>query len=266
MSISLKSDEEVNCIARAGRLVRRALDRVAELAAPGMTTGELSAEAECIGMMGDAEFPLRGEEGRRGLEPFPAPCHVSVNEEVTHGIPSDRELVDGDIVTVDVGMRLGGWCARAAEAYVIGQASKQTHKVSAVAHEALVRGIASMTRWTRWSSAQRIMDDYVQGEGLCLVANQAGHGIGRACWEDPVVPNVMTAQGQLHDFVLAPGTVIVVRPIVTIGGPTTVEATYRWPSLTAGGGPVAQFSHTVLVTDKGPRILTDGSYGASDAF
>jgi len=266
MPISLKSDEDVNSIALVGRLVRRALDRAAELAAPGMTTGELSAEAECIGMMEDAEFPLRGEEGRRGLEPFPAAFHVSVNEEVTHGVPSDRELVDGDIVTVDIGMGLRGWCARAAESFVIGQAAKETHKVSAVAHETLVRGIAAMTRWTRWSGAQRVMQEYVMGEGLFLVDNQAGHGIGRKCWEEPIAPNLMTARGQLHDFVLAPGTVIVVRPIVTTGGSAIVNATYRWPSLTADGGPVAQFAHTVLITNEGPRILTDGSYVASDAF
>ncbi|MCP3887235.1 MAG: M24 family metallopeptidase, partial [Propionibacteriaceae bacterium] len=209
MAIPLKSNEDVNGIARVGRLVHRTLDRAAELAAAGMTTGELCAEAECIGLMEDAGFPLRGEEGRRGLEPFPAPCHVSVNEEVTHGVPSDRELVDGNIVTVDVAMSLGGWCARAAESYVIGQASKQTHKVSAVAHEALVRSIAAMTPWSRWSGTQRVMHEYVLGEGLFLVDNQAGHGIGRQCWEEPTALNVMTARGQLHDFVLAPGTVLV---------------------------------------------------------
>jgi methionyl aminopeptidase len=266
MPISLKSDEAVNGIARAGRLVRRALDRVAELAAPGITTGELSAEAECVGLMEDAGFPLRGEEGRRGLEPFPAPCQVSVNEEVTHGIPSDRELVDGDIVTVDVGMHIGGWCARAAESFVIGQAPKETHKISAVAHEALVRAIAAMTRWARWSQARRVMDDYIQGEGLHLVDNQGGHGIGSEFWEEPDVPNTMNPRQQLHDFVLAPGTVVVVSPVVTSGDSAIAHATYRWPSHTTGGTPVAQFSHTVLITDKGPRILTDGSYVASDAF
>ena len=256
MAIRLKTPEQIERMRRAGRIVRQALDRLEEMIRPGVTTEELNAESERITLESGAECLFKGVPGRGG--PFPASICASLNEQVVHGIPGRRRIQDGDIVSIDFGVRLDGWCGDAAMTYIVGQVSQKTRHLVEVTRNSLVLAVEMMRPGEKWSRIAGVMQGYVETEGFSVVREFVGHGIGVDMHEDPKVPNFVSRELLARDIVLAEGMVLAVEPMVNMGSPAVEYAADGWTVLTRDGKPSAHFEHTVAVTAKGATVLTDG--------
>lgn len=254
MAIKLKSHREIELISRAGTVVRRVLDRLGEMVAPGVTTGELDAEAEKLTAKFGAKALFKGVAGRGG--PFPGTICASINEELVHGIPSDRRVVAGDIVSVDYGCRLEDYCADAAETYVLGQAGDEVRKLVSATRRSLAIVVEMACPGVFWSDIARAMQEYVEGEGFSIVREFVGHGIGKEMHEDPKVPNFVSRDVLATDFVLEDGLVLAVEPMVAMGCYAVVVAEDGWTVVTKDSKPSAHFEHTLAITPDGVRVLT----------
>ena len=235
------------------------LDRLGEMIAPGVTTEQLDAEAERLCREHGAECLFKGVAGRGGAGPFPGSICVSINEEVVHGIPSpDRVIRDGQIVSIDFGVKLDGWCGDAAETFLVGQVAQEVRHLVDVTRNCLELAIRMIRPRGRWSEVAAAMQEYVEGEGFSVVREFVGHGIGQEMHEDPKVPNFVSRELQANDILLQPGLVLAVEPMVNMGGPAVEYAADGWTVVTADRLPSAHFEHTVAVTAEGAAVLTDG--------
>jgi methionyl aminopeptidase len=259
MPIRLKKPAEIEKMRDAGRLVRLVLDRLGEMVAPGVTTLDLDAEAERLCRESGAECLFLGVPGRGKAGPFPASICSSVNEELVHGIPSKRAVRDGDILSIDFGVRLDGWCGDAAETFCVGQVEAGTRHLLEVTRNALAMAIAMTRPGMKWSSVARSMQEYVEGEGFSVVREFVGHGIGRSMWEEPKVPNFASPELESRDIDLVEGLVIAVEPMVNMGSADVKYGPDGWVVLTKDGRPSAHFEHMLAVTADGVSVLTDGS-------
>ncbi|MCE5268120.1 MAG: type I methionyl aminopeptidase [Planctomycetaceae bacterium] len=256
----LRSPRELAEMRKAGLLVWQAHQRVVAMLRPGVTTAELDAEVDRFFAEHHAQ-PLF--KGFPGAVPFPASTCISINEEVVHGIPGKRQLAEGDIVSVDTGCKLNGWCGDAAATYAVGRVAPEVRQLMDVAKNALSLAIALLDRCSRWSQVAAEMEAYVKKHRLSVVEAFVGHGIGREMHEDPQVPNFVGAQMRRGhgDFRLAPGLVIAIEPMVNIGTKRVRTKADHWTQVTADGRPSAHFEHTVALTENGPWVLTAGPNG-----
>jgi methionyl aminopeptidase len=221
---------------------------------PGVTTAEIDAAVERFFVEHDA-IPLF--KGVPGKVPFPATCCISVNDEVVHGIPGSRVLLDGDVVSVDTGCSVGGWCGDAAVTHPVGTVSPRVQTLLDCTSGVLALAIQLMASRNRWSDVASEMAKYVRDHGFSVVENFVGHGIGRSMHEDPQVPNFCTpAFRRNHDFEIEPGLVIAVEPMVNMGSKKVRVLADHWTQSTVDGQPSAHFEHTVAITDAGPVVLT----------
>jgi len=256
---TLKSAAEIEKMRRAGRLVRQVLVRLEPLARPGTTTAELNAVAEQMIAEAGAEPLFKGQRHAQAKAPFPAALCTSVNEEVVHGIPGERRLDEGDIVSVDCGVRLDGFCGDAACTFAVGRVSDRVRRLLAVTEEALELAIREVrpNRW--WGEVAAKIQELVEGAGFSVVREFVGHGIGRSMHEEPKVPNYVDRKQGREDFLLKPGMTIAIEPMVTMGTPDVRYADASgWPVVTKDGLWAAHFEHTVAVTPGGVDVLTDG--------
>lgn len=258
MAIILKTREEIERMRKAGQIVRRVLDRLGEMIAPGVTTEDLDVEAEKLCLAAGGKCLFKGVPGRGKAGPFPGSICVSINEQVVHGMPSKRVVRDSDIVSVDFGVELGGWCADAAETFIVGQVPAQVRRLVEVTRNSLVMAKEMMLLGQRWSDIARAMQSYIEGEGLSVVREFVGHGIGRRMWEEPKVPNFVSRELESHDIVLAEGMVLAVEPMVNLGSREVLYAPDGWTVVTRDGRPSAHFEHTLAVTPGGADVLTTG--------
>jgi methionyl aminopeptidase len=239
---------------RAGLLVWAAHQLVKSLVRPGITTGEIDAAVERFFAEKGAVPLFKGVPGKI---PFPAVCCMSVNDEVVHGIPGRRVLLDGDVVSIDTGCKIGGWCGDSAVTYPVGDISPDVRRLLDCTSGVLDLAIQLMGSRNRWSDVAAEMAKYVRDHGFSVVENFVGHGIGRKMHEDPQVPNFCTpAFRRNHDFELEPGLVIAVEPMVNMGSKKVRPLPDHWTQSTVDGKPSAHFEHTVAITDAGPRVLT----------
>lgn len=239
---------------RAGLVVWGAHQQAAALVRPGVTTAEIDAAVERFFVEHDA-IPLF--KGVPGKVPFPATCCISVNDEVVHGIPGSRVLLDGDVVSVDTGCSVGGWCGDAAVTHPVGTVSPRVQTLLDCTSGVLALAIQLMASRNRWSDVASEMAKYVRDHGFSVVENFVGHGIGRSMHEDPQVPNFCTpAFRRNHDFEIEPGLVIAVEPMVNMGSKKVRVLADHWTQSTVDGQPSAHFEHTVAITDAGPVVLT----------
>ncbi|MBI4579337.1 MAG: type I methionyl aminopeptidase [Planctomycetes bacterium] len=241
----------------AGALVARILARIAEMARPGVTTADMNAVAEEMIAKAGAQALFRGVKTRQAKFPFPAALCTSVNEVVVHGIPSTRRLEEGDIVSVDCGVRLNGYCGDSAVTLRIGQVSHGVQRLLSVTQDALELAIGLIRPKTWWSDVAGRIQAHVEAAGFSVVREFVGHGIGREMHEEPKVPNYIDPRDRRQDFMLRSGMVLAVEPMVNMGAAAVVygDAT-GWPVVTQDGSPAAHFEHTVAVTDGGVDILT----------
>jgi methionyl aminopeptidase len=192
-------------------------------------------------------------KGVPGKVPFPAVACVSVNEEVVHGIPGQRVLEDGDIVSIDTGCRINGWCGDAAVTHPVGEVSPKVRRLLDTTRETLALAIRLLGEKRYWSEVAEQMAELVRRGGYSVVEVFTGHGIGRSLHEPPSAPNYKTKQ---DDFQLRPGLVLAIEPMVNMGRKhVRCEADY-WTQVTMDGLPSAHFEHTIALTRDGPRVLT----------
>jgi methionyl aminopeptidase len=258
MAIRLKSKAEIEKIRAAGRVVRKVLDRCEEFCKPGVTTRQIDEEA----------YRVFSAEGARGLfknyptyrpgEGFPSNLCISVNEEVVHGIAGDRLIRDGDIVGVDCGVQLNGWCGDAATTVMVGNVRPEVRKLCEVTRHVLRIAVENIRPGRRWSQIARLMQGYAEESGLSVVRDFVGHGIGQQMHEDPKVPNFVSRDLLRSDIVLREGVVLAVEPMCNLGVKDVLTLADGWTVLTADRRPSAHYEHTVAVTADGADILTDG--------
>lgn len=252
----LRSLREMNLMRKAGLLVWEAHQLVRAMIRPGVSTYELDKVVEKFFEEQNATPLFKGVPGDKG--PFPAVCCMSVNDEVVHGIPNRRPLKEGDIVSVDTGCRLDGWCGDAANTYAVGQIDPEVSRLLDVTQGVLELAIDLMAKKSRWSQVAEQMGIYVRDNGFSSVENFVGHGIGRDMHEDPQVPNFVSPQLKRNgDFALEPGLVIAVEPMVNMGTKKVKALADSWTQSTNDGQPSAHFEHTLAITDKGIWVLTD---------
>ena len=247
--IRLKSAAEIEGIAAAGAIVADVLDLAAELAVPGVTTGDLDERAEEL---------IRSHPGAtpsfKGLYGFPATLCTSINDEVVHGIPSHRrELAAGDIVSVDVGVRLDGLFADAALTIGVGPISDEARDLLDLTRRALDVGVKNAREGRRLGDLGAAIQACVEDAGYSVIRELVGHGVGEAPHEEPQVPNYGVAgRGPRMER----GLVLAIEPMVNQGGRTIRTLEDEWTVVTADGSLSAHFEHTVAVTAAGPRVLT----------
>ncbi len=254
MRIEYKSPRELQMMRNAGLLVWESLQLVERMVRPGVTTGEIDAVVDRF-FQEHRVIPLF--KGVAGRVPFPASTCISINEEVVHGIPGPRKLIEGDIVSVDTGCKLNGWCGDAAATYPVGKIDPKVRRLLDVTQGCLDLAIELMGKRTYWSEVASEMETYVRDHGFSLVESFVGHGIGREMHEDPQVPNFVSNQLRRGgDFSLLPGLVIAIEPMVNMGTKRVRTRPDHWTQVTADRKPSAHFEHAVAVTESGPYVLT----------
>ncbi len=248
--IELKSAREIEIMRQASRIVATVLKEIAEMVKPGMTTGDLDAYAEKrIRSMG-ATPSFKGYQG------FPASICASINHEVVHGIPSRKRVIrNGDLIKVDTGAYFQGFHGDSCITIPIGEVKPDGTHLMEVAEEALYRGIAQVKAGNFLLDIAAAVQDWVESQGLAVVEDYTGHGVGRNLHEEPSVFNVRTHR--LPNVKLRAGMTLAIEPIVNAGSKVTRVLSDRWTVVTVDNSLSAQFEHTVLVTSEGCEILTD---------
>ncbi len=248
--IHLKSPEEVGLMRAAGRLNAKVLAAVRELLQPGVTTADLNAAAEEILRKHGAYSPFKGY----GAPPFPASICVSINEQLVHGIPGKRKLQEGDIVSIDCGTVLEGFVGDSAFTAGVGEISATAHKLIEVTEQALQVGIAMMRAGNKTGDVSAAIQQFVEGNGFCVVREYTGHGVGRSMHEGPQVPNYGRPGTGIP---LRPGMTIALEPMVLVGtSRTRVLPSDHWTVVSADGSLTAHQEHSVAVTEGDPLVLT----------
>jgi methionyl aminopeptidase len=242
-----KSPDELERMARAGRIVADTLALVGEHARAGVTTAELDELAEDF-IAGQGGYPTF--KGYRG---YPAATCISPNAMIVHGIPGPHELADGDILSVDVGVTLDGFVADSAYTFPIGDITDEAERLLEAGQAALAAGIEQCQAGNRLSDISHAVQHVTESAGFSVVRSLVGHGVGRSMHEDPQIPNYgQPGRGP----VLAEGMTFAIEPMINAGGPDIVVHDDEWSISTADGSLSAHFEHTVAVTATGPRILT----------
>lgn len=255
--ISLKRPREIELMREAGRLVAQAHRLVRGMVEPGVTTAEIDAAVEKLFVQYGATPLFKGvANATPGKKAFPSVCCISINEQIVHGIPGPRRLEQGDIVKVDTGCRLNGWCGDSAWTYAVGDIDPLKRRLMQVGEENLYLAIRECGRRKRWSEVAEIMERHVRQAGFSVVEQFVGHGIGREMHEDPQVPNFVSSQLKRNDFRLEPGLVLAIEPMVNAGTKNVRILKDHWTVETKDRKPSVHFEHTVAMTDDGPDILT----------
>ena len=243
---------------RAGQVAHDILYMMRKAAVPGATTLaiDMLAKAE-MDKVGAKSLSRNYPEYKEG-EGFPGYTCISVNEEVVHGIPKNRHLKEGDVVTLDMAMTLDGYCADTAITVGLGRTSPLSRKLLDITRQTLDLALQHIRPGKRWSEIARLMQHNVESAGFSVVREFVGHGIGRSMHEDPKVPNFVTFEQLRSDFVMREGMTLAVEPMVVAGHREVDLLPDQWTVVTSDGLPAAHFEHTVVVTRTGVDILTDG--------
>lgn len=245
--ILLKSDKDIEMMRNAGKILNRIMQRLQEKVGPGIATNEINALAE---QLIDKEKVLPAFKGYRG---FPATVCTSINEEIVHGIPSERKLNTGDIISLDLGINYEGYFSDMAVTLAVGPVQSRLKRLIDVTKKALSEGIKCAKVNNRLSDISSAIQDYVERNGFSVVRQFVGHGIGNSLHEEPEVPNF----GAPHQgAVLKHGMVFAIEPMVTMGTWECKILDNGWTAVTKDSLPSAHFEHTIAITNRGPLVLT----------
>ena len=247
MAIIRKSPAEIEKMENAGRVVVETLELIGEHVRPGVTTEELDELAE--------QF-IRAQGGVptfKGYRGYPASICTSPNSMVVHGIPGLYALKDGDILSVDVGVTLGGFVGDSAYTFGVGEISDEAQRLLDTCQAALAAAIEQARAGNHLSDIGHAVQQVTEDAGFSVVRSLVGHGVGRSMHEDPQIPNFgEPGRGPI----LQTGMTLAIEPMITAGGPDVYLHDDEWSISTQDGSLSAHFEHTVAVTDEGPRILT----------
>jgi methionyl aminopeptidase len=242
-----KSEQEIEKMARAGRIVAEVLDLLARETRPGVRTRDLDILAEDYIRSQGAVPTFKGYRG------FPGSICASPNDMVVHGIPGATRVQEGDILGIDVGVTLDDYIADAAVTIPVGDISEEAQQLLTVTRGSLQRAIEQCRVGNRVGDISHAVQSYVEARGYSVVRSLVGHGVGRDMHEDPQVPNFGSpAKGPR----LTEGMVLAIEPMINVGGPDVEVGSDSWSIYTEDGSLSAHFEHTVAITADGPRILT----------
>jgi methionyl aminopeptidase len=247
--IQLKTRKEIELIALGGRIIADLFKALEPRVRPGVSTGEVDTFAD--------EF-IRSHDGAvpafKGLYGFPGSVCASLNQEVVHGIPSrKRVLQEGDILSVDVGVRLQGWCSDSAWTFAVGGIDEASRRLMTVTEESLYRALEAAVVGNHVGDIGAAVMKRVNGTGYGIIRDLVGHGLGREVHEEPQVPNVgRPGQGPA----LMEGMVLAIEPMLSAGTDQIRTLQDRWTVVTADGSRSAHFEHTIAITGDGPQVLT----------
>jgi methionyl aminopeptidase len=247
MPIIIKSEEEIATIREAGRIVAQVLQVLAEAVRPGLVRKELDRIVR-------QEFAARGAKPTfLGYQGYPASVCVSVNEEIVHGIPDDRALREGDIVSIDLGATYKGFVGDAAITVGVGRLDAEAERLLRVTERALQKGVAAARTGVPLGAVSHAIQMEAEGEGFSVVREYVGHGIGREMHEEPQVPNFGPPD---RGPILRKGMVLALEPMVNAGDWRTKRHDDNWTVSTLDGKRSAHFEHTIAITDGEAQILT----------
>ena len=245
--IVCKSPAELDKMRAANQLVARILEELAAMVAPGVSTADLDAAAESKVRAAGAEPAFKGYRG------YPATLCASVNEQVVHGIPNKAPLKAGDIVSLDMGVKLNGYFGDSAVTVAVGAVREDVSRLLRVTQEALEKGIAQVKLGGRISDIGHAIQQHVESQGFWVVREFVGHGIGASLHEEPQIANYgEPGRGPR----LAEGMTLAIEPMVNMGKPSVKVLGDGWTAVTSDGSLSAHFEHSVAVTSAGPWILT----------
>lgn len=254
MAVSLKSPKDIDHMREAGRLVAEIYAQLDEAVRPGVSLSELDNLVEAYIHERGAQGLYKGYRGSAASHPpFPGVICASVNNEICHGIPDGRILKEGDIIGIDIGLKYKGWCGDACVTYAVGNVSPQAQRLLDVAHMALEMGIRAAQPGNDLSAIGYAIQGYVDTQGMSVVREWGGHGIGKNLHETPSVSHVRQHERPLR---LRPGMVFTIEPMVNVGQPEWRMLDDGWTVVTADGSLSAQYEHTIVITPSGPEILT----------
>jgi methionyl aminopeptidase len=257
MAITLRSRREIELIRKAGAVVADVLSKLHEVAKPGVTTGQLDSIASQITARAGAVALFKGVHNPYARIPFPACICASINEQVVHGIPSEAVVLkNGDILSIDFGARLDGYCGDAAVTVAVGQISEDKRKLIDVTKHILDIAIARAKPGVKWSRIATEMQDYAEQESFSIVKDFVGHGIGKKMHEEPRVPNFVSDELLRCDIVLTEGMVLAVEPMVNAGTSDVRTREDGWVVVTKDGKCSAHFEHTIAIIENGCEVLT----------
>ena len=250
--INIKSASEIAIMREAGRLNRQTLEAVKAAIAPGVTTGELNEVAESFQHQHGVYSPFKDYDPGNGV-PFPGSICTSINEVLVHGIPGNRKLVEGDIISVDCGTVYQGFVGDAAFTVGVGEISRKAQHLIDVTAKALEIATALMVPANHSGDVGAAVEEYVNSEGYYCTHTYTGHGVGREMHEDPQLPNY----GQRGTgFLLREGMTIAIEPMVLVGTRQTRVLDDQWTVVSRNGGLTAHQENTIAVTKDGPFVLT----------
>jgi len=255
--ITIKSEREIQLMRESGALVAKVLDLIQTEIKPGMTTKQLDVMAEeyirsCQAVPSFLNYVPKSDPD---VTPYPATLCVSINEEVVHGVPSQKRIIrEGDIVSVDCGVFKGGYHGDAARTFVLGVIDEKVQLLVDATRESLARGIAMAVAGNRLHDISAAIEHYARSFGFSVIENMVGHGIGSELHEDPAVPNY----GRKNTGVkLREGMTLAIEPMIALGrSRRAVSRRGGWVAVTEDGKPSAHFEHTIVVRSDKAEILT----------
>jgi len=271
--LPLRSIEDIDAIEAAGAVVTQALDRARRACVAGITTCELDAIVREHIVASGAQPIFLGYRGSASSnmtqrEPYPASTCISVNDELVHGVPCDRVIRSGDLVSIDAGARLDGWCADSAITVAVGEVDRGCTRMVETAEAMLAEAILAIRPGIRWSSIARMMESIAVDAGFTIAVDFVGHGIGRELHEPPQVPcSVYASFLEGGDFTLRPGMVLAIEPMIVcepparnergeLRNPAVTLAADGWTVVLDSGARSCHVEHTVAVTRDGAQVLT----------
>ena len=257
MAITLRSKREIVMLRRAGAVVADVLSKLQEQVTPGISTGELDEISSAMAEEAGAVALFKGVKGPYSKSPFPGSICASINEQVVHGIPSRQVKVkEGDLLSVDFGVRLDGYCGDSAVTIGVGSISPDRQKLIDVTRKLLDIAVSRIAPGVKWSEIAGEMESCAVGAGFSVVKDFVGHGIGTEMHEDPKVPNFVSKELLRDDIVLKEGMVLAIEPMVNMGSSDVKMQRDGWVVVTKDGKCSAHFEHTIAVVKNGCEVLT----------
>ncbi len=251
--VRIYSEREFAHIRKACRILPRAFDLVEKEVKPGVSTAELNEIVDSFIRSHGAVPSFIGVPGPPGVKPFPACCCISINDEVVHGIPGGRRLVEGDMVKIDAGTLLDGFYGDSARSFPVGRVSSERQRLMDATRESLMRGIDAARAGNRIGDIGAAVSGHVEPMGFSVVREMVGHGVGGAVHEAPEVPNYGKPG---HGLRLKPGMCLALEPMINAGAWRIRVMADGWTVATADGSDSAHFEHQIRITDAEPEILT----------
>ena len=245
--IPLKSQKDLEMLRASGKILAAVMQQVQKSICPGITTFDIDQLSYELIIKNDALAAFKGYKG------YPAAACVSVNEEVVHGIPSPRVILEGDIVSIDLGVNYQGYFSDMAVTLPVGKVDLKKKNLIEVTKRSLEIGIKQAYVGNNLTDISHSIQSFVEAQGFSVVRQFVGHGIGRALHEEPEIPNFGEPG---FGPVLENGMVLAIEPMINIGGWECLILNNGWTAVTKDSSPSAHFEHTIAVTDKGPVILT----------